>query len=72
MTKEIIDTFKIEKNQFIYLKKIKIKGNKDYKKILKFYGIVEVTDWFILVNTTPGKLVRRLKERGYSEFEQQK
>ena len=70
LIKEIIDTFAIDKNSNLSTwTKIKVKGNKRYKRVLKFYGIVEVTDWLILVNTTPGKLERKLKERGYSAFE---
>ena len=70
LIKEIIDSFSLEKNSNLSTwTKIKVKGNKRYKRVLKFYGIVEVTDWLILVHTTPGKLERRLKERGYSEFE---
>lgn len=67
---EIINTFDLSKDSSLSTwTSIKIKGNKKYKLVLKFYGIVEVTDWLILVQTTPGKLERKLRQQGYSEYE---
>ena len=70
LIKEIIDTFELDKKSSLSTwTKIKVKGNKNYKKVLKFYGIVEITDWLILVKTTPGNLERKLRQRGYSDYE---
>lgn len=67
---DIIYTFDINKDASLSTwTSIKVKGNKKYKIVLKFYGIVELTDWLILVKTTPGKLERKLKQQGYSEYE---
>lgn len=67
---EIINTFDLSKDSSLSTwTSIKVKGNKKYKLVLKFYGIVEVTDWLILVQTTPGKLERKLRQQGYSEYE---
>ena len=67
---DIIDTFDLNKDSSLSTwTSIKVKGNRQYKIVLKFYGIVEVTDWLILVKTTPGKLERKLRQQGYSEYE---
>ena len=67
---EIIYTYDLSKDASLSTwTSIKVKGNKKYKIVLKFYGIVELTDWLILVQATPGKLERKLKQQGYSEYE---
>ncbi|MDJ0575123.1 MAG: hypothetical protein QNJ65_08150 [Xenococcaceae cyanobacterium MO_234.B1] len=67
---DIINTFDLSKDSSLSTwTSIKVKGNREYKIVLKFYGIVEVTDWLILVKTTPGKLERKLRQQGYSESE---
>ena len=67
---EIIDTFDLNKDASLSTwTSIKVKSHKKYKIVLKFYGIVELTDWLILVQTTPGKLERKLKQQGYSQYE---
>ncbi len=67
---DIINTFDLDKSSSLSTwASIKVKGNKQFKIVLKFYGIVEVTDWLILVKTTPGKLERKLRQQGYSEYE---
>lgn len=70
LTSDIINTFDINKHSNLSTwTSIKVKGNRQYKIVLRFYGIVEVTDWLILVQTTPGKLARKLRQQGYSELE---
>ena len=65
---DIINTFDLNKDSSLSTwTSIKVKGNREYKIILKFYGIVEVTDWLILVKTTPGSLERKLRQQGYSK-----
>ncbi|MDJ0535235.1 MAG: hypothetical protein QNJ70_22570 [Xenococcaceae cyanobacterium MO_207.B15] len=67
---EIINTFDLNQHSSLSTwTSIKVKGNREYKIVLKFYGIVEVTNWLILVQTTLGKLERKLRQQGYSEFE---
>ena len=70
LTSDIINTFDLNKHTNLSTwTSIKVKGNRQYKIVLRFYGIVEVTDWLILVQTTPGKLARKLRQQGYSELE---
>ena len=67
---DIINTFDLNQHSSLSTwTSIKVKGNRQYKIVLRFYGIVEVTNWLILVQTTPGKLERKLRQQGYSEFE---
>ena len=70
LIRDIINTFDLDKHSSLSTwTSIKVKGNRNYKIVLKFYGIVEVTDWLILVKTTPGKLERKLRQQGYSDSE---